>query len=789
MKYIFKTIIQNFIRKPATNLINLMGLSISLTLVIILTVYCYSELTTDSFQKNGDRVFLYGFEDNVYTPGILKDHIDLKVPEVESTVRIGVPWEPPVFQAENKEPIISDLIFADEDFFNLFTYNFIEGNDKTAMKDPLTIVITKTLSNKIFGNEVALGKTIRLNNDKSLTVSGVIEEPNANFCLRFNAITNIETRKIVQESTGEYTDWGYYNFQTFILLKKGVNPDKTLSTILSLFPQEAQKNFSKDYFLNIKLIPLRKVYFSRAWLFDDGYLVIGDRKKIHILLLVASLVLLIALINFINISSSHWQEKIKQTGVMKIMGAKKSYVLYNILLESFLFFLTALFIAIQFVNTVYPKIKDYTSIHYDQKLINSPGFIIISLGIIIILSITFSIIPALRISSSRVVDNLKKTVIHGKTNFSIRGVLVTIQFTIAIILISFTFLIQKQIRFGSNNLGFNQKSIIGIKLTEQLIQKKDVLKNQLEGNSSIKKVSFSQFFPGKTFSWWGGRELTLKGEKKPVSSDTFSADAEFFEMLGLQLVSGRLFTDNLASDKNKIVVNETFLLKNSITNPLGGTIINRDSSRAEIIGIIKDFHYKPVNQPIGSLSIKNDTYASYCLANIQTNDYKSLYVTVEKIKKTISELSPSFPVEVSFFDQAIESMYQSELRFRRTFSLFSICAIIICCLGILAISIFACQRRVKEIGIRKVNGAKIYEILIMLNKDFIKWVGIAFVIACPIAWFVMYKWLQGFAYKTELSWWIFVLTGILALIIALLTVSWQSWRVATKNPVEALRYE
>jgi len=789
MRYLFKIIILNFTRKPATNLINLLGLSISLTLVIILSVYCYSELTTDSFQKNGERVFLYGSEDNIYTPGILKDHIDMKVPGVESTVRIDVTSEAPVFQAENKEPITSDLIFADEDFFKLFTYNFIEGNVETAMKDPLTVVITKTLSYKLFGNEMALGKTIKLNNNKSLTVSAVIEKPNSNSCLNFNAITTIATRKIVQEDVGEYTDWGWLNFQTFLLLKKGVNPDETLKTILSLIPQEAQKFYTQDYFLNTRLTPLRKVYFSKFSLLGGSYLINGDRKKIQILLLVASLVLIIALINFINISSSQWQEKIKQTGVMKIMGAKRSSILRNILTESFLFFLAALFIAIELVNAVNPYIWNYTGIHYNQKLINSPGFIIISLGIIIILSVTFSIIPALRISSSRAVDNLKKTVKPDKTNFSFRGVLVTIQFAIAIVLISFTVLVQKQVRFGSNNLGFDQTNIISIKLTEQLNLKKDVLKNILEGNSDIKKLSFSQFFPGETFGWFGGKQLNLNGEKKQISSDTFSADAEFFEMLGLQLVSGRYFTDDLSSDKNKIVVNETFLRENNLTNPLGGTMMNRDGSIAEIIGVIKDFHYKPVNQLIGSLTIRNDTRASYCLVNIQTTDYKSLYKTVEKIKKTVSELSPSFPVEMSFFDLAIQSMYQSELRFRRTFSLFAVCAIVICCLGILAISIFACQRRVKEIGIRKVNGAKIYEILMMLNKNFIKWVGIAFIIACPVAWFIMHKWLQNFAYRTELSWWIFVLAGLIALGIAILTVSWQSWRAATRNPVEALRYE
>ncbi len=788
MNYLIKTIIRNFTRKPVTNLINLLGLSISLALVIILSVYCYSELTTDSFQKNGERVYLYGLESgHIYTPGVLKENIDAKVPGVESTVRIGGTWEAPVFQSENKEPITSDLLFADEDFFKLFTYNFIEGNVVTALKEPMSVVITKSMSNKLFGREAALGKTIKLNNDKSLTVSAVIEEPNANTCLKFSAVTNIATRKIVQENGGEYTEWGWCDFQTFLLLKNGVKPDETEREILSLFPQENQKDY-----LNTKLTPLKTIYFSKFALSGGGYLISGDRKKVQILVLVASLVLLIALINFINISSSQWLEKIKQTGVMKVIGAARFSVLRNIIAESFFFFLAAFLIAIELINAVSTFIRNYTGIQYSQKLTNSPDFIIISLVIIFLLSLIFSIIPALRISSSRAVDNLKKTVKSNKTNFSFRGILVTIQFTIATVLIAFALLVQKQVRFGSTNLGFNQNNIIGIKMTDQLSQKKDVLKNLLEGESTVKQVSFSQYFPGKIISNWGS-QLNLNGEEKNVNFDTFSADAGFFEILELKLISGRLYADKLSSDKKKIVVNEAFIREHHLTNPVGGTInmgmMNQQGYSSEIIGVIKDFHYKPVNQPIAPLAIRNDSYASYCLLTIQNKDFISFKTTIDNIKKTVSDLSPSFPVEVSFFDEAIRNMYQSELRFQRTFSLFAGCAVVICSLGILAMSIFACQHRVKEIGIRKVNGARIFEILTMLNKEFIKWMGIAFIIACPIAWFVMHKWLQGFAYKTELSWWIFGIAGLMVAGIAILTISWQSWRAATRNPVEALRYE
>ena len=783
MKYLFKTIIRSFRHNPVTNLINLLGLSISLTLVIALSVYCYSELRTDSHQINGKRVYLFGLtEDRIYTPGVLKDQIEVNIPSVESVVRMGGSWEAPVFQVENKEPITSDLIFADESFFKLFTYRVIEGDLESALREPMKIVITKTLSDKLFAGESALGKPLKLNNAQILTVSAVIEEPQANSCISFSAITSMATRKIVQHDDTEFTQWNSCNFQTFLLLKKGTNPVETTKTILSLIPEKYRDRFKSE-----ELVPLKQIYFSRFLLFGSNYMVNGDKKKVMILALVAALVLMIALINFVNISSSQWQERIKQTGVMKVIGAARSVIIRDILAESLLFFFASLLIAYYLVYTIDPLIQNYTGIHYSQQIFHSPGFIMISLVIITGLSVIFSIMPALRISYSRAVDNLKKTVKPDKSNFSLRGLLVVMQFTIAIVLISFTLLVQKQVRYGSSNLGFNQENIIGIKLTEQLSLKKDVLKDILQKEPAINQISFSQYYPGKTISQWGN-ELDMNGEKKELNFYTFSADAEFFELMGLKLVSGRFYSSDLKTDDRKAVVNETFLRENNVTNPIGGKILSGDHAY-EIIGVLKDFHYKPVNQPIVSLVIRSDNYASYCLINIKTDDFRTLNSTIENLKKKVSELSPSFPVEISFFDQAIQNMYKSEMNFRRAFSLLAGCAIVLSCMGILAISLFGCQKRVKEIGIRKVNGAKISEILTLLNREFVKWVIIAFVISTPIAWYFMNKWLKSFAYKTDLTWWIFALGGLIAFSIALLTISWQSWRAAKRNPVEALRYE
>ena len=784
MKYVLKSTFRNFTRKPATNLINLVGLAVSLALVIILSVYSYSELTTDNYHKNGNRVYLCAdLNGQINMPAILKDRVDLNIPEVESTVRLAS-WNTSIFQAGEHDPITSDIVFADQDFFKLFTYQAAEGNLENVLKEPMTVVLTKPLAEKLFGKEQARGKTVKLNNEKELIVSAVINEPEANTSLSFSAITSIDTRKIIYPQREEFANWEWSNFQIFLLLKRGAKPDETAKKISALFPKTGQKDNSE-----IKLDPFKKIYFSGFSKSGNNYLRCGDKKKVWVLVLVAALVLMIALINFINISSSQWMEKIRQTGVMKVIGADKASILKNILSEAFILFLMSLFLAILIVLVLFPFISNYTGIRFNPHLLYLPSFLMVSVAGTFILSTVFSIIPALRISSSKAIDNLKKTIEPGTTKFIFRGVLVTAQFVIAIVLIAFTVLVQKQVNFGSSDLGFNQDNIIGIKLTPQLYNKKEVLKKLLQEKPTVGKISFTQFYPGKTMSHSRIRP-DINGEKKQLNFETFNADADFCSMIGLQLTRGRFFSEDFTTDLHKMVVNETFLRENKMDNPIGAKFaMGKDGHSAEIIGVVKDFHYKAVNEPIVALVIQNEPNAWYCLVKIQTTDFNSLHQTIQEIKAKTTDLSPSFPVEISFLDQAVEQMYQSETQFRRTFSLFAGCAIVICCLGILAMSLFACQRRVKEIGVRKVNGAKISEILAMLNKDFVKWVAIAFVIATPIAWYAMHKWLENFAYKTELSWWIFALAGLLALGIALLTVSWQSWKAATWSPVEALRYE
>jgi putative ABC transport system permease protein len=778
---LLKIIYRNFTHSIFTNLINLTGLAISLTLVILLSVYCYSELTTDKFHKNVNEIFLYRKSpDGVYISGILAETVKDKVPGLKTVVRTAPSWEAPVFQIGNQEPIVSDLLFADVDFFKIFSYEQLEGDLETALNEPLTIVLSSDLSRKLFGAESAIGKQIKYNNGKVLTVSGVFKEPEKNSCMNFSSITSMDTKKILQSQNGEFTEWDWSNFQIFLLLEKGYNPQAIADAILQLIPEKEKGNYSKA-----SLFPFQEIHFSNFNFFGNNFK-LESRKKVLVLLLVATLVLFIALINFINIFSSQLNERIKQTGIMKVLGAGRFIIIINIISESLIFFLAAFLIALQISSAISPIFQNYTGITFNDRIFGSPGFIIISLLVIFSLGILFSIIPALRISKSYVIDNLHKT-IGKKKAYSGNRWLVTFQFTVSIALIAFTILIRKQVTYGTDSFGMNKGNILCINLTPQLRTGMDLLKQTLEKEAAIDEVSFTQYFPGKPISNWGV-DLNLKGDKKSIFFDTFCADHDFFNMLGIELVSGKFYSEN-QSDKISLLVNESFIRQYDISDILGKEMFTLHGKKAEVVGIIRDFHYKPVNEQIAPLIIMDDKAFLWCMVHLKTENFEALDRTMKHVKKIVSEISPSFPVEISFLDSAIQNLYTAELRFRRTFLILAMAAIGICCMGILAMSMSECERRVKEFGIRRVNGAKVSEIMVMLNKRLVRWVIIAFLIATPFSWYLMTLWLRNYVYKTEISWWIFVFAGFAALIIAVLTVSWQTIRAATRNPVDSLRYE
>lgn len=788
MKHTLKLFYRNFRKHASINLINLGGLVLSMTVVLILSAYCYSELTTDRHHKHPGESFLVSNgvqrgELGIFTPAILAEHLRSEIPDIKNVVRIAGTWESAVIKAEGGEAFKTELVFADTSFFQLFNYHEVLGDLETALSDPSSIVITKPEALRLFGKTDVIGETIYINNKHLVKITAVIEQAGNNSFLSFKVLVPIASRKIIQPNGEEFTKWSYSNFQTFVQINKNSDLSKIETLIKKINTDNSDgKRNSRE----VKLIPLEEIYFAGIHTPWANFLKVGDFSKIVILMIVASLILIIALINFVNISSYSLKERLRQTGIFKIIGASKRQVLINVIFESILIFSFSYWMAIVLAEVIHPFITQYTGVNYINELILTPAFIAISFSLAIFLGIITNIIPSIRHAITNPINGLKKA-LNGKTKGRVyQSSLVIFQFCAAIVLITFTLLVHKQIKFGTRDLGYNDKNTVAIKLTKQL--KKKVLKDKLGSLAGTEKISLTQFYPGKPISNWG-LTLPINGEDKKIQFSIFDADLAFMDMMNIELVAGRFYSDTVSSDKNKVLINEAFVKEYEIENLSDIAISGWSGNTLEAVGIIKDFHYKSKNHAIGPLVIKNTGYASYCLVEISSNQFADLSSSIDEKKEITAQLSPDFPVEISFMDQAVENMYQSELQFRRTFTFFAGCAIFISCLGILALSLYAGQQRTKEIGIRKVNGAHVEDILMLLNKDFIKWVMIAFIIATPIAFFSMKKWLESFAYKTEISWWIFIIGGCSALLIALFTVSWQSWMAAKRNPVEALRDE
>ncbi len=785
MKHTLKLFYRNFRKNLSVNLINVGGLTLSMAVVLMLSAYCYSELMTDRHHDKYDQTFLISSSHKylklgVVTPGVLADHLQNNIPEVQKVVRIAGTWNPPVVKHENGESFQTNLMFADNGFFDVFKYIPIVGDLSNALQEPMSAVVTSSEAIRLFGKTDVVGQNLIINNEYLVTITAVIDEGLNNSFLTFNILLPVSSIPQIPIIDSDFTNWNNLFFLTFVQLENGTDTKKTANIIKNIYYKNSDKESPEAP--DITLLPTKEIYFAGI---DNSYLdfiVVGDKSKVIVLLMVALLIFLMAIINYMNISSYALKDRLHQTGIFKIVGAGRIQLLRNNIFEAILTFVLSVWLALMLTEILRPVVYYYTGMKYANNLIFSPLFIFVSLLVAVLFGILSNISNALKISASPPIHSIRKRFNTGNNKGLYQGTLVVIQFCAAISLISFTLLVNKQIEFGGKDLGFAKDNILAIKFTNQL--KKEVLREKLNSQSNIDKISLTGFYPGKSFSQWQG-SLSTDGEEKYVRFTTFDADAHFMDMMSIELISGRNFSDTILSDKNKVLVNESFLKEYDVTLPIGETI----NKKYEIIGVVKDFHFKSKNHAIEPLVLLNRGYASYTLVSTHTENFKELSRSVDNIKDICAEMSPDFPVEVSFMDMAVANMYQSEIQFRRTFTFFAGCAIFISCLGILALSLFTSQQRTKEIGIRKVNGAHVEDILMLLNKDFIKWVLIAFIIATPMAYFSMTKWLESFAYKTEISWWIFIIGGCSALLIALATVSWQSWMAARRNPVEALRNE
>jgi len=509
----------------------------------------------------------------------------------------------------------------------------------------------------------------------------------------------------------------------------------------------------------------------------------GDITYVRILSLIAIFILIIACINFMNLSTAQSARRSREIGIRKVAGAKKRNIVIQFLGESVLIVFVAVVIALILVELLLPDFNILIGKHLNVNYQNA-GLYIGLITIVLFCGLLAGSYPALYLSSLKPVNIINGIIDKNPGNAGFRRVLVIFQFSLSVLLIICTIVVGNQLKYMQNKkLGLNIDNVGYFPFSMGM--QRETLKKDLGNNPDIVSITIAGQNPFSIRDAEGGFDWAGKKEGDNVLFHLLGVDVEYAKTFQLKLKEGRFFSSEFSTDATAVVINEKAVEIMGFKNPIGEILTTSQGLKLKIIGVVKDFHFQSLHTKIEPLLMHLDN-GFFCFVRIKSDNITS---TVESIKKTFKSYNLAYPLDFKFLDEDYNKLYQTEERMGKIFGYFSFLAIIISCLGLIGLSLFMTEQRTKEIGIRKVNGAHISEVMFMLNKDFVKWVAIAFVIATPFAWYVMHRWLENFAYKTELNWWIFAIAGLLALGMALLTVSWQSWKAATRNPVEALRYE
>ncbi len=765
IKNIFKTALKYFWKNRIYNIINLAGLAISFSAIIIILLFIGNEQKYDTQINNRSHIYRMG-TNWATVPSFIGHFLKDESNYVEDVTRVKM--EDLEVSYNNEVSLMDNIELADANFFKTFNFRFISGNPENALQKKHSIVLTQREAKRIFGEANPINQIIFLK-DHPFTVTGIVENSDY-FHLPFTAIATLESLKELNypEILEQKDGWSYY---TYIVGKPSMSMAQTEELI--------NKKMKEFNYQDFHLTSLADLYFAEP-LYYEGNTRHGSKSVLYILFSIAILLFVLAAINFINLTNSRTSIRFKEVGIKKMVGSPKSILIMQFFVESFMLLIIAFGLSLIIIQFIKPSFCNLIGKTIDFSAVYSIHTLSLAIGLIILTGTITSLFPSLKIGSVQSILLIKnKTNSFSQKSFFSNS-LITFQYVISIVLIAGTLFIEKQLTFLKNkDLGFSPEQIVCIELNDDLKPLQKAFKNELLQIPGVLQAAYSGSRMGNDWSNWLNK---IDGDGKAFKVNC--VEPEYFDLMSIQLKEGRVFRE---AEMNKAyLVNETAVKQYNMINPLNKTM-ERNGKIYPIIGVMKDFNFQSPQYPVEPvLFYFKDTKYHLINLRIEAIHTKEIMRNIEEVWK---KFSPNHVLVYNFQDDLYNSQYKSAEHFSSLVGTGGIIAILIACLGILGLSISLAEQRIKEIGIRKVNGAKIFEILTMLNKDFVKWVAIAFVIATPIAWYAMHKWLENFAYKTTLSWWIFAFAGVLALGIALLTVSWQSWRAATRNPVEALRYE
>ena len=788
LKNYLKTALRNFWKNKSFSFINVFGLALGMACSLLIMLWVQDEKGVDGFFKDTDRLFSI-YERQYYdnkieafhgSPGILSDEIKKVIPDFEYAS--GMAWnEKNTFQVGDKI-MKQEGNHAGADFFKIFSYRLLQGNAATALSTPVSIAISRKMAVDFFGSpQAAVGKTIRYENQKDFKVTAVFENIPRQSSRKFDFLINWDA---FLDRNRWAKDWGNNGPATLVKLRANVDP-VTVEKKITKFLDNYNKDQSAAFRIELGLQRYDDLYLHSK--FKNGKISGGRVEYVRLFSVVAVFILLIACINFMNLTTARSVKRAREIGIRKVVGAVRSSLRGQFIGEAILLSFFAIIISLALVALILPSFNTITGKQIPLPT-DQTTFWLSLVALAVITGFISGSYPAIFLSSLNPIRVLKGTLKFSPGAAWFRKGLVVFQFTLSTILIVGTIVVSRQVEYiQSENLGYDRENLIYIPLEGDLTAKYSLLKEQALKQPGIRQVTRVSQTPTQIENGTGGVEWEGKDPKTQPMFTQMSVGYDFVKTMNVKILEGRDYSKTFATDSVGYVLNESALQKIGYKNPIGKPLTFWEK-KGTIIGVIKDFHFNSLHQPINPLIIRygeQETYGSM-LVRTHPGKTKEALSTLEKITK---QLNPKFPFTYYFSDEEYQKLYKSEEVVSKLANSFAFLAIFISCLGLLGLAMFTAEQRTKEIGIRKVLGASVSSLFTLMSKEFIFLVCISLVIASPIAWWLMSSWLENYAYRTPISWWIFVMAGSLAIIIALLTVSFQASKAAIANPIKSLRTE
>ncbi|MDP4212939.1 MAG: ABC transporter permease [Bacteroidota bacterium] len=784
-----KIAFRNIVRHKAFSFINIAGLAIGMVCSIFILLWVRNELSYDRFHKNADQIYrltadVADFKVAV-SPASMPPELKMKMPAIKDMVRLNANNQH-VLEAGIKKFEEKRIFYADSTFFHIFSFPLLKGNPATALNRPDAVLITKDMAKKYFADADPMGKTLRMDNKDYVTVTGVLDNIPANSHLQFDFLMPMsaiaQTNADIKESK-----WDNFNFYSYIELDKSFNPTPANLAGLEKQMNEIYKGHVDEKKLKsaFHLQPITAIHLHSDLQADlPGS---GNIQYVNIFFIVAIFILAVACINFMNLATARSARRAKEVGLRKVVGAGRGQLIGQFLGESMLIAFIALLIAIGLVYLLLPVFNEVAgktlSIHIlDGKILAG------LLGIALITGLVSGSYPALFLSGFQPAKVLKGNMKTMGGNRIFRNSLVVLQFVVSIVLLAGTALVYKQLKFIKNmNLGFEKSNLLYTGMTGDLFNRQDALKTQLKQNPLTSDFTISGSLPvnmtnGTVTVEWHGKDPNAQ-----IIFPNLDVDEDFFDVYQLKMASGRPFSRNFKADSSNYVINEKAAQVMGMTpaNAIGQPL-SLWGVKGIIVGVVKNFNFKPVQQSIEPLIIHLNRSGGFITVRTKPGTTEATLKALEKIN---TGLNPAYPFSYGFIDQDLASQYKGEQQMGNLFNIFAILAIFISCMGLYGLSAFMAEQRTKEIGVRKVLGASVMNVVYMLSSSFTRLIVVAVLIAVPIAWYAMNKWLQGFAYHIQIGWIVFGVASLAALAVAWITISYESVKAAVANPVSSLRSE